>query len=853
MTIKITTSALAVLMALATATSNTWGQLSGHATRLKTELERELTSLKQSFERVIPTIDQGKKAAYFKAREDENAAIARLEKAQERRAAYGNAKALVDHAKGKWIGDATKNLARAQQSLKDAQTADQRETAQKEIAKWEENKKEGELALKERQAKLDKAERDKPAAEKEYQDARQHLADAKAKTSEALDNLGLASLLASDALDAHLAKYVVIMEATPTGLANSADQGPEQRQIIERMLSDEDMLIQMVVADGAKGGNYGRAMEILREIENASQKAREGTLQRLALAIALEHAVPIKQRNAVAAVDAPSHVDPVARYLQYEKAFLGGELDPAFANLTVWDMRMIVDGEEPNEISIWGREMLRNFRPDHVTMQNYGWRYVALVRSDIPYGSQDVKYDQDELQFFQNILMNGGICGRRAFIGRFILRAFGIPTIARPQRGHAALAHWTPDGWVINLGARWGSGWTRTAYRNDLDFLATTQARALGGHYLQVKRAQWIGDVMGEKRVWGFNDRDEPQFWNGVALYTQKALIEAADAKTLGPLGADIAEATETKEKIEIPDVEISDQERVARVEDGIIRIPAAATSNTTGRGIQFMDSFLGGAQLHYSRGAQNATFEYAFQAPRSGKYALIGLVANPTWKQGFLVTINGASEPLRKPIPHTIGLWESTEPIEVELNNGRNVIKFERFSDASPKGISIREFILVPWDRRHTIELWSTNMETTPEDKPRLSNAARHLLGTSLLRDLATLSANQGLEPLPMDLTFTNSRVRLVDASGSSILAFQALDGDKIARVALDDLTLEDHAMLSRLVARIKANDMDANARAAVYMDYTDKPAIADSYRRIAGPEAVERFATSMQENPLN
>ena len=54
--------------------------------------------------------------------------------------------------------------------------------------------------------------------------------------------------------------------------------------------------------------------------------------------------------------------------------------------------------------------------------------------------------------------MNGGVCGRRAFFGRFILQSFGIPTVARPQTGHASLVHWTPDGWVICLGGGWGSG-----------------------------------------------------------------------------------------------------------------------------------------------------------------------------------------------------------------------------------------------------------------------------------------------------------------------------------------------------------------------------------------------------------
>ena len=135
------------------------------------------------------------------------------------------------------------------------------------------------------------------------------------------------------------------------------------------------------------------------------------------------------------------------------------------------------------KVASWGRRMLRNYRPDHATNQDYTWRYVNMVRSNIRYGSQDVGNDSKMLHKYQNILMNGGICGRRAFFGRFILRSFGIPTAARPSKGHGALCHWTPDdGWVVNLGGGWGAGWTKTVYRNDLDFLSTTQARQVQQH-----------------------------------------------------------------------------------------------------------------------------------------------------------------------------------------------------------------------------------------------------------------------------------------------------------------------------------------------------------------------------------
>ena len=165
----------------------------------------------------------------------------------------------------------------------------------------------------------------------------------------------------------------------------------------------------------------------------------------------------MKQANPTARTDAPDTIDPVKRYLHYEKAYLDGELDPAFERLSTWELRMVVNGDEPDETLAWGREMLRNYRPDHIYNSNEGWRYVSIVGSDVKYGSGNVKYDRPELQRYQNILMNGGVCGRRAFIGRFILRAFGIPTIARPSRGHGALAHWTPKGWVVNLGGGWGA------------------------------------------------------------------------------------------------------------------------------------------------------------------------------------------------------------------------------------------------------------------------------------------------------------------------------------------------------------------------------------------------------------
>ncbi len=414
----------------------------------------------------------------------------------------------------------------------------------------------------------------------------------------------LSEFLASGALDDKLAKYVVLLEATPQGLAEFVEQGEEKKALVEKMLADADLMKQMLVADGAAQGKYGRAMEIYSAIQEVSDKAGEGILQRLALAVSLEHAMPVKQANPTARTEAPETIDPVNRYLHYEEAYLGGELDPAFDRLSAWELRMVVNGDEPDETLIWGRKMLRNFRPDHIFNANDGWRYVSLVSSDVKYGSENVKHDSPDLQRYQNILMNGGVCGRRAFIGRFILRDFGIPTIARPSRGHGALARWTPEGWVVNLGGGWGSGWTRTPYKQDLDFLATTQARNNREAFLKVKRAQWVGDVLGEKRTYGEHD-GTPGFWNGVALRTQRAIIEESKAVTLDALGEDLGEANEpTVAEALLASPVTPEHRKITYGQDGVISMPAAAYSKPSGntREVIAMKSFGGGLQIFLPR-----------------------------------------------------------------------------------------------------------------------------------------------------------------------------------------------------------------------------------------------------------
>ena len=233
---------------------------------------------------------------------------------------------------------------------------------------------------------------------------------------------------------------------------------------------------QMLEAGGAKAGKYGQAMKIYTDIQKASPRAKEGICSGWRWARAWSMRCRSSSGTRRTKPNAPAIVDPVKRYLHYEKAYLDGELDPAFRNMTAWECRISSTADAPDAMLAWGREMLRNYRPDHILNPNYGWRYSGAVRTDVAYRHSQEYKDTDSLEFFQNVIKNGGICGRRAFFGRFIVQSFGIPAwgVDRSTR-HAALGRWTPDGWVVNLGANWQWSWYDG--RTGLDFLLETQAR----------------------------------------------------------------------------------------------------------------------------------------------------------------------------------------------------------------------------------------------------------------------------------------------------------------------------------------------------------------------------------------
>jgi hypothetical protein len=665
-------------------------------------------ALQAELGKAIPKLDDAKIAAWLQAiqaeEEPEKLAAAAAKEVEKWQGAEGRLLALEDQLKNapQTLEDALEDLTRARARCEeDPERMKALQHAESFLAS--------------RQKDIDRLKADINKAKAEVEDAKVKLPDAikaaeiamqahdKAleNTWKAMDALGVSGLLSSGALDAKLAQYTILKEATPAGLAEFAQQSSENQKLIDQLFADKDLMLQMLVNDGAEKGKYGQAMKIYTDIQKASPKAKDGVFQRLAMAISLAHAQPIPKR-AQPGGDVPKvtedtvFIDPVQRYLNFEKWYEAGELQKGFKDLNVWTLRRVVDCPDPDEMMVWGRQMLHTLRPDCIPDDDDTLKFVDITDHEVAYGSGGLVNDLPDKHFMQNILANGGICGRRGFITRFILQSFGVPSTERVEPGHSAVHLWHPSGWQTRLGHGWGKsnrgfyprmGAGGVAYGADVNFLASSQARENETAYLKVKRAQWIGTLMGEAWkpgliTWSGKTKGPaplkpgevapPSTWSDIALHEQRRIISQIPPTKYTPVATTQPSATGQ-----------------ASVDaKGVITIPAAATSSPTeskrslyrGRLVDlvvFLNNKEGRTVLHMGRYAKEGdTFEYTFDAPKAGKYQLVADLATPMPNRKLYATANGGT-PVEMALPYTIGLWGKSEPVEIELKTGSNVLKF--------------------------------------------------------------------------------------------------------------------------------------------------------------------------------
>ena len=495
--------------------------------------------------------------------------------------------------------------------------------------------------------------------------------------------------LADDKHYANLAKFAFLSHATPNRLAGFAQQGEAERALIDDLLNDDELVAQVMILGGSS--NYGQAMRSYRAIQEATKRSHEDFFQTWALAVSLQNCGKNYVYSGI-----PAEESLVKYYLNYLKAYDDGILDPVFSKLggTGWNYRFVFPDSYTLEDIGWIRKVMRNYRPDHMRLP-YRWRYCRIVRSDVPYGSAMSPARPDlNLSRIQNALLVGGVCGPRAFVGQISEYAFGMPARRAPSPGHGAMAHWTPDGWTTVLGPHFYFC-KHINGMPPMEFLLHSQAQEDPEGFKQVLMCEWLGKALGEAAPSSYGSSGG--FWPLLGFYKKHAIVEDEKIKDIGTTGEELAESDVSSEKEEIEQIEIPEKFRKITVaEDGTITIPVAACkSPKNGEKILFMESVDGGMQAHYGLiGQRPELLAYTVDIPKAGKYEFTANVCTVTVDRQALLRVNRRTL-LDVDIPYTKADWMDTEPVELDLKEGRNRIGYTHYTPN--KGVSIKHFTLKP------------------------------------------------------------------------------------------------------------------------------------------------------------
>lgn len=537
-----------------------------------------------------------------------------------------------------------------------------------------------------------KRAQDAASTEPEQKAANEALAQAEKTLSDATDMAvatatpileSLNKDLVDAKLDDALMPCTILYRATPKALAGFASQSESKKALIDQLLANENRtMADMLAAGGAKKGQYGNAMQIYTTLCQQSESLpHSSVLQRLALGVALQLAEPMSE------FDLPDvQVDPQMRYLHYEQAYLLGELDPIFSKLSAWELRYCIDSDAPNEQLGWGREMLRNYRPDLMQLDNEQWRYCMAVRTEVAYKRPEWT---SEPRTYQQIISGGGQCGPRARFGRFICKSFGIPTWGVRQPGHAAMTRYSTTGWVVRLGAAWP--FCTWEGRWGPDFLLETEARK-STDYATVDRLEWVANALGEPDLDAMKGIVNPdQLWRSLALMQKKRLAANTSNRIVGRNEHAVLTPVERlASKLALK------KETVLRLSDDRIIVPATACSDPKASSdkVMFVPSFLGGSQLHLR---EDGKVEYTLTGLKGGSYQMeLRVVTVHLKQQRLMLSIGDSTKPIQAiEVPYTVGEWSSTKPVKVELSEGTNLLRFTRSTPSN--GLTVKDFTLTP------------------------------------------------------------------------------------------------------------------------------------------------------------
>ncbi|MEI6674258.1 MAG: hypothetical protein WCO57_03675 [Verrucomicrobiota bacterium] len=392
--------------------------------------------------------------------------------------------------------------------------------------------------------------------------------------------------------------------------------------------------------------DYIGSLGVLRSIIAADPDARQGLCLRLALATSLAHAKPYK------AFEAGEVIDPVKRYQHFKQAHKDKDLAPMFDDLSVWELVKVVDSVASDSDLAWARAMLKTLRPELVREA----RYIAMV-SEVQYTSANWGPPPHT---FATVLNGGGKCGPRAWFGRMINQAFGVPVWGVKQPGHAAVGFLGNEGWKVKLGRGWDKSTWDHMHGNQ--FLEIVKARDQARDFSQAAHLRWLADTAKSK--------------DQAAALTQAA--ELIEKNPLGPT---------TVHKLTHRDYPPPQAEPPWQAVAGVQHLVAVEWSKASKA--SRLPSFDFGKQVYFQKNEEQWV-EYMVSIPKAETYGItIGhAVANGNCRVRVYVGDNKIGW---MSLNNTKGLWGKTREVDFQLPQTDTV----RFVFPAQRGVAVKWFEL--------------------------------------------------------------------------------------------------------------------------------------------------------------
>ncbi|MCM8530416.1 MAG: hypothetical protein NE330_04580, partial [Lentisphaeraceae bacterium] len=95
----------------------------------------------------------------------------------------------------------------------------------------------------------------------------------------------------------------------------------------------------------------------------------------------------------------------------------------------------------------------------------------------------------------------------------------------------------------------------------------------------------------------------------------------------------------------------------------------------------------------------------------------------------------------------------------------------------------------------------------------------------------LVEMSAKGELKPVQVNISKTRAKIWLAKADSEGLLTFQVMNGQKQASFNFDDLKPNDHIVLSRLIAALRAESKEAQAMAGLCINLAGNKRLAATY----------------------